>query len=61
MPPKPALPVKPMIGNRPNPLTAKLKVDNEKDLVNNALSVLQNRSSKNDKSAIRYLYILLNY
>ncbi|KAG8180504.1 hypothetical protein JTE90_007459 [Oedothorax gibbosus] len=52
VPPKPALPVKPVFGNRPNLLMAKQKED--KDLVNKALSVLQNKSSKNEKSAIRY-------
>ncbi|CAL1300948.1 unnamed protein product [Larinioides sclopetarius] len=50
VPPKPALPVKPMISNRQT-ASAKENESEEKDLVNVALSVLQNKSSKNDKSA----------
>ncbi|GBN04573.1 Apoptosis-stimulating of p53 protein 1 [Araneus ventricosus] len=53
VPPKPALPVKPMISNR-QPASVKENESEEKDLVNVALSVLQNKSSKSDKSAARY-------
>ncbi|KAF8763355.1 apoptosis-stimulating of p53 protein 1-like isoform X2 [Argiope bruennichi] len=53
VPPKPALPVKPMISNRQT-ASSKENEEEEKDLVNVALSVLQNKSSKSDKSATRY-------
>lgn len=57
VPPKPALPVKPMISNR-QIAPAKENEPEEKDLVNVALSVLQNKSSKSDKNAARYFHFL---
>ncbi|GFU20476.1 apoptosis-stimulating of p53 protein 1 [Nephila pilipes] len=52
VPPKPALPVKPMISNRQS--SSIKENDEEKDLVNVAISVLQNKSSRNDRNAVRY-------
>ncbi|XP_054710010.1 apoptosis-stimulating of p53 protein 2-like isoform X2 [Uloborus diversus] len=53
VPPKPALPVKPMVMNRPN-TTSRDKNAEGKDLVNEALSVLQKKAPENEKSAVRY-------
>ncbi|XP_015921140.2 apoptosis-stimulating of p53 protein 2 isoform X1 [Parasteatoda tepidariorum] len=61
VPPKPALPVKPMISIRPKINAFNGKSSSEKD-VNVALSVLQNKSSDKDKTAIsNYRERLLYY
>ncbi|GFY41559.1 apoptosis-stimulating of p53 protein 1 [Trichonephila inaurata madagascariensis] len=61
VPPKPALPVKPMISNRQSSAVKENDIE-EKDLVNVALSVLQNKSSRNDRNAVsNYRERLLYY